>query len=190
MGFGLLFLGYFFMFNFPYRGFDIFPDFLGFVINVFAFRRLAEYKMGFEVLKKYNWLMLFSSVVLAALQLTGLVSEPLPVTGYYELVYLGLTFFYHFYLLASIYRLATDAGSLTVAAQAKRNLTLSFIYVFFALFNALPFGFVTELIERLNKYGYGIGIYILRCIWLLFNLTLIYSAYMRIAPEGEEQEGE
>ena len=43
MGFGLLFIGYFFMLNFPFQGIDLLPDVVGCIIMLVAVRKLLLY---------------------------------------------------------------------------------------------------------------------------------------------------
>ena len=186
MGFGLLFLGYFFMFYFPYKGLDVFPDVAGFVINVFALKKLSEYKLGFDLLKRLNYVCIALSSVLLGLQISGLFGKLGTVLTYFEPLYIAFMFVFNVFLLTSVYRIAKDTESLSVAARAQRNLVLTFIYAVIAVFNSLPPSITGGLLEKLDRYGYAIGSYILRCVWLVLNLVLLYSCYMRIVPEGTD----
>ena len=54
MGFGLLFIGYFFYLPLSYNGFDLLPDIIGVLIMFSALRRLSFYCPGNRFFRQLN----------------------------------------------------------------------------------------------------------------------------------------
>ena len=187
MGFGLVFLGYLFMFSIPFREFDIAIDLLGFVLAYFGVKKLAEYGCGFDNLKKYFCVILPSSAITLIFQLASNFGLKSNLFSFWNPVYIALVFVYNLMLLVSIYKIAEDIELMSLKAKARRNLLIGVIYYFFTLLFNIPL----DVIEKFNKYlsqklPIGLILYLLGYVWLFLNLGLIYSCYMRICEPGDE----
>jgi len=187
MGFGLLFLGYLFMYSFPYMGFDVVPDVLGFVISFFGIRTLSEYGCGWDTLKRYYSLLLPASLITFVLQFLGLFGLN---SAFYELwfyAYSALLLVYNVLLLMAIYKIAVDTDSHSIKAKAKRNLYLGIVYYAFMLFLNFPLPFIEKLNSYLSaKFAVGFILFIFGYIWQFLNLALIFSCYMWICTEEDK----
>ncbi len=189
MGFGPLFLGYLFIFSFSYRGFDILPDAIGFLIIYFGLRKLSEYGYGFNNLKKYMYFLFPASLitfVLQILSLTGYQNDLL--TEIWNCVYIPLMLVFNLMLLVSIKNIATDLDLKVIRVRALRNLVITVIYYGLTLFFSIPTSFISSLANTLiEKYAMGLVMYILGYVWLFLNTILIFSCYMYICKEGDEE---
>ncbi len=188
MGFGPLFLGYLFIFSFSYKGFDILPDAIGFLIMYFGLKKLSEYGYGFYNLKKYMYFLFPSSLITLTMQIfsfTGLNNDLL--TEIWNCIYIPLMLVFNLMLLISIKNIASDLDLKVVRVRALRNLILTVIYYSLTLFFSLPIPFIKSFVDVLTeKYALGIVMYILGYVWLILNTALIFSCYMYICKEGDE----
>lgn len=187
MGFGYLFIGYLFMFSFPYRGLDIFPDIIGFIIAFIGIRTLSEYGCGFDNLKRFFCLLIPSSFITLAIQILRLLNIDLSFIEIWETAYTAMILVYNIMLLVAIYRIGKDTGVGIIYAKAQRNLVLCLMYYAIILF----FSFPSPLTEKLEvylatKFSFGLVMYIFGYVWLILNASLIYSCYMWICQIGDE----
>lgn len=184
MGFGLLFLGYLFMYSFPYKGFDVLPDIIGFIICYIGIRKLAEYGCGFDNLKKYMYMLLPGGLVTVIFQILGLCGYSLSFKQIWDYCYIALVLFFNLLILVAIYKIAEDTGLKSITAKVQRNLIIGIIYYILMLFFELPFAFVQNLGQSIEYLG--VILLILGYIWQTLNLTLIFSCYMWICAPGDE----
>ncbi len=189
MGFGPLFLGYLFIFSFSYRGFDILPDVIGFLIMYFGLRKLSEYGYGFNNLKKYMYFLFPASLITFVLQILSLIGHKNDLlTEIWNCVYIPLMLVFNLMLLVSIKNIATDLDLKVIRVRALRNLVVTVIYYVLTLFFSIPTSFISSLTNILiEKYAMGFVMYILGYVWLFLNTILIFSCYMYICKEGDEE---
>lgn len=197
MGFGYLFLGYFFILNLPLRGFDILPDIVGCLLMLAAFRRLTKYCPDNRHLKNANLvLMLYAlmSALLLVYQAVGLFVEiPESFVGLiytpFSIVYSLVIGAYHLFMLLGIHSLAGQVGLDKLAARSVRMLTLTAVYY---LFELLSYCGVLEYIAGLTGQPavvlsyVNLALYLLGVLWMLLIWALIFTCYMRICLEGDE----
>ena len=187
MGFGLLFIGYLFMYSFPYNGFDVLPDLIGFIIAFFGVRTLADYGCGWDVLKRYFTIILPSSAVTLLFQVLGLLGVDIGFTVIWDYIYTAFLLVYNILLLVAIYKIADDTDVKSIKAKAQRNLILGIGYYALMLFFNFPISFVQKLREYLSaNYSLGLILFIFGYLWLFFNISVIFSCYMWICKEGDE----
>ncbi len=189
MGFGPLFLGYLFIYSFSYKGFDILPDAIGFIIMYFGLKKLSEYGYGFEILKKYIYALFPSSLITLVLQIFTFTGHSKgQMTNIWNCIYIPLMLVFNLMLLISIKNIANDLELKVVKVRAVRNIILTVIYYSLTLFFTLPIPFIESLKTLLTeKYALGIVLYILGYAWLFLNTILIFSCYMWICKEGDEE---
>ncbi len=188
MGFGLLFIGYLFMFSFRYQGFDILPDIIGFLISYAGIRKLADYECGFDNLKKYMYCIIPASGVTFVSQLIIFIKkETFTLLVLWNYVYIAFLLVYNILLLLSIYKIADDTDTKSIKAKAVRNLVLTLVYYAVILFFELPVNKISELKTFLETgYAFGFITYIFGYVWLILNSAAIFSCYMWICQEGDE----
>ena len=187
MGFGLLFLGYLFMYSFPYKGFDMTPDIIGFVISYFGVRKLAEYGCGWDILKRYMALMLPAGAVTTVLQVLLLLGIDLHVYDYWAYGYTALLMVYNILLLLAVYKIADDTEVRSIKAKAKRNMILGIAYYCVMLIIDVPISAVQNVKNHLSSLmPLGFIIFVFGYLWLFLNLSAIFSCYMWICAPGDE----
>lgn len=188
MGFGLLFIGYLFMFSFPYHGFDILPDILGFLIAYFGLKTLSDYGCGFDNLKRYFYVLLPASAITAIIQLIGLFWKKLSFLSVWEYIYTAFLLLYNVLLLIAVYKIADDTDLKSIKAKAKRNLYLGIVYYALVLFLNFPIDFIHRLnLYLTEKLSIGLVLFLFGYVWMILNLSLIFNCYMWICPPGDEE---
>ncbi len=199
MGFGFLFLGYFFLFSLSNGGFDMIPDILGFLIMYKGMRLLCNACPDNRPLGYAKWTMMgliaFSGVILVT-QLIGLfAASPLPagVTNWLiaplNLLYSLAIGGWHILFFWGIYLLAVQIELPKISRKARRNLALTAVYYLLTLISKTGlFRFIAEHLSSPDAaMSYmNFALWLLGCLWLLFNITSLFSCYMWICLEGDE----
>ncbi len=187
MGFGFLFLGNFFFADFYYKDFDILPDFVGLILVFIGLLTLSTYGCGFDNLKRYMYLMFPLSLFHSVLQILLINSIDLGIYEIWSYVYTAIRLVYTLMLLVAIYRIANDTEVHSIAAKAQRNMVLFVIYNAIVLFLDFPAESIRKIEEFLiQKFAFGLFMFIVKDILFILNLVLIYSCYMWICKEGDE----
>ena len=188
MGFGLLFIGYLFFFSFPYKEtLSIPPDLFGFIISYIGVRTLAEYGCGWENLKKYFSLLFPASVFNLILQVINLSGNFLGIREIWAYLYEALIIVYNILLLVSIHNIAKDTEVKSVQAKAKRNVFLMIAYYAVMLIVSLPLPYIQDMYGYLEtNYSITLVLFLFNYLWRFLVLTLIFSCYMWICKEGDE----
>lgn len=201
MGFGLIFIGYFFLIFFPLSRIDVLPNIalIGCIIMLFGLKRLTHYcsdNRAFSLAKILG--VALSALSLAALMLDiagidGMLTEQarsvlIPVTNViYALAIVAFTaaFFVGVYKLSgevelpklakrSVIMLSANAAYLIAEIAAS---VCSLVHTFGSLTND-SFTIVT---------GYlGIIAFLFAYVILFLNLALVFSCYAHICLEGDE----
>ena len=187
MGFGLVFVGYLFMYSFPYRGFDITPDIIGFLIAYYGLKKLKDYGCFFDNLYLYMRVLIPVSFLTFVFQLFTLLGFDLAFLSVWNSAYSVFLFVYTLFLLISIYKIAEDTEIGTIKLKAKRNMFIGVVYYVLVFFFELPFRVVFKINEYLTtRFAFGTVLFLVGYIWLFLNLALIFNCYMRICEPGDE----
>ena len=177
MGFGYLFIGYMFTFSFTYRGFDVLPDLIGFIIAYIGLISLSEYGCGWDTLKKFFHVLIPASAVTLVFQILGLYGKPASVAGLWYYAYTAFLMLYNILLLVAIFKIAQDTESKSIAFKARRNLTLGIVYYVLTLFLSLPFSPIQKLSMLLSeKIAFGLFMYVFGYIVLHHHQLLFFYA--------------
>lgn len=184
MGFGVLFFGYFIYFLLqmnPYGyGWILLP--FGCLLIVRAVNSLAQYfaKM------KYLFISLIPMFLLSLYRLfyglNTLCGWNIVFAG--EVVLHWVAFAERLFLLAfhlifarAVFEIATDLELPRIRVASVRNFI--FVGIYFILYTVAEFPTaLTTYLTVLAK--------IVQIIWIILNVIMIYSCYMNICPEGEE----
>ncbi len=188
MGFGILVVGYFMLINVPFRGVDVPPDFLGYILIFIALCKLGNY----EKKLKYAKFVCIPLIVFSGVKLTLSLLSAFGAGEYrtaqnaadYAVIVLLLVFY--FFLLLGIRDLAVSVELEKNARKSVRNLVIIVVfYVFTVIVNLYAQGVIP------NDRGIGAGE--LFAIQQLFgyvvrflNLVQFISCYMWICLEGDE----
>ena len=195
MGFGLLFIGYFFMLNFPFQGIDLLPDVVGCIIMLVAVRKLLLYcdDRGFRYAEKSLYPFTIFALALLFYQLAdffGFLPDTLADIYYvFMIVYSIVVGAYHIFLLYGIYTLSKSVSLDKLSARATRMVALTAVYYIAQILNYTNVtGAVASLTnspEVLRSY-INLAVYLISIVWMLLTWKLIFSCYVHICLEGDE----
>lgn len=187
MGFGILFLAYFFAFFVPLS----YLRWIGYAGVAWALCKLRDYRPAF--LKAVWWLIPLgvcclyhvSGSVLGLLPYLGVTAPELPffgttVNAIVSLIESVLTLGFHFVFLRQLRGFAAELELPAIAKRADWGLWLVSVQVStYVVALALELaGFGLQLLSLLA--------FILQFIWAIFNLVNLFTCYMYICPEGDE----
>ena len=188
MGFGLLFIGYLATYLlYLAGGYGCFPAMIGCIMMLYALAKLSEY----EPLFKYAF---FAAIPLTvcwgyfvaaevALSFGTILPGFLSYTSTQNIIVYVRSFFdlaYHAALLLSIAKIAGDTGVTRTRNAAIRNLI---IYAVFAV--AQIADYLTPATSPYALYVF-FGVMIFWLAELILNSVCIFSCYMRICDEGDQ----
>lgn len=182
MGFGILFIGYFFTLNLELKGVNVPPDFLGYVLMFWACTKLQPYSSYF---KKTNYTLVFLSAISAGL----FISEIGVVLGGGELLFAAelrfikvlINALMHIFLLKALIEISTDVGRVKIAAKCKRNIYITMAILLCQAIFCVPF-VDFEIKDQIYRHVTDIGVNFMS----ILNMIQIFSCYMWICYEGDE----
>lgn len=182
MGFGVLFIGYVVTFLFAMTKLSVITNLFGALIMMYALTLLSRYNRFFK----------YALIASGALTVYGIVylifvlfmnSSPEIMETVLTYVKAGIVFLYHIPLLKGISQLAYEVELPKVARKAVRNLSFTIVYFVFEIFTLLPFP--QKIAEEINLYV-SFPVLCMGLIWLVLNGILLFSCYMWICLEGDE----
>ncbi len=187
MGFGILFLAYFLAFFVPLSYLHV----IGYAGVAWALSKLKDYRPAFM---RAMWWMIPLGVcclyhvvgsVISLLPYLGIVSPELPIYGttvnaMVNMVECVLTLCFHFVLLRQLRGFAVELELPAIAKRADWGLWLvgvqSSTYVV-----ALALELAGVGLQLLSLLAF-----LLQFVWAIFNLVNLFTCYMYICPEGDE----
>lgn len=178
MGFGVLFIGYIVTYVFSMTNFNIYTDVAGVLIMVY----------GMYLLSRHNKFLKYAFFASAAMLIWGVVnlvfslalSEIPQIMDYIKAVTL---FTFHLLLLKGICDLAYEVEIPKIVRKSKRNISFTLIYLVAFIFIIIPFP--ENIASDIATY-FKFPVLFLEIIWKVLNGILIYSSYMWICLEGDE----
>lgn len=198
MGFGLLFIGYFFLLFFPVGSIGVLPNIaaVGCIIMFSACKRLSHYApdcKGFKLARH-------TLIPYLAISLAELVFDIVEFTGVYDSsVYTSISKLlalasdivfgvYAVFVMVGIYRLAKEVELTRLAARTGIVMSISVLFSLLStVSNVAAFmggaadGNITVIINYI-----GFAAFIFEYIAIFANLAHIFSCYMHICLEGDE----
>lgn len=181
MGFGILFLGYVCTYLFSMTPFGIFTDVLGNLVLLYALRQLGQYNRFFRLSMYAAGALALCASANAALTVFAVDNAVLAVC--LNVAKVVCVCFFHVTLLRGVGTIAADTGLLKLQKKAMRNMSLTILYIALSLFLMLPFP--DTVAAELNLYV-TLPVFILGLLWLVLNAVLLFSCYMWICLEGDE----
>ena len=181
MGFGLMFVGYFFVYVMSYV---FIPKLLGYLIMLVASVKLSAYELKF---KPCVPILGFMSVISAYALTENILDHfgvvpPMFGEGILNVVSTAeeiLTIAFHAFLMLAINSIARSTGLDKLCFRAMRNLLLIGIAEMTYL--------IVLLLPKNNFVQYVFfAAVILRFIWIVLDLLLLVSCYRMICEEGDE----
>jgi len=188
MGFGLLFIGYLATYLlYLAGGYGCFPAIIGCFLMLYALTKLSEY----EPLFKYAFFAVIPLTVCwgyfvaaeVALSFGTVLPGFLSSVKTQNAIIYARSFFdllYHSALLLSIAKIAGDTGIARTRNAAIRNLI---VYAAFVV--AQIADFLTPVTSAYSLYVF-LGVLIFWLMELILNSICIFSCYMRICDEGDQ----
>ncbi len=189
MGFGLLFIGYLLTFLLSMAGdYGCFFAIVGCVVMLYAMTKLVDYEPRF----KYAFFSVIPMALCVAFDLcvalSAMMGEGLPgflgasatevAVKYAKLVF---EMIFHVALLMSLAKIAGDTGVERTARAAWRDLIIYGVYFAAAVVTScLPSGLAAAPFLLMAQFG-------LYLLWLVLNSVAIFSCYMRICDEGDQE---
>ena len=197
MGFGLLFIGYFFILSLPVGGIDILPDFIGWLIMLAGLKCLISHcpkNKGFGYARPVLLICAVLSIAVFGCQLasaSGMLSDGLSKYFYepLKIVYSTGVGIFHAMLFLGIFSLSREVELPKLSNRARRMLVLTALYYICELLSGVG---ITKLIansaqspEVVLSYM-NLVIYVMGSLWLILSWALLLACYMRICLEGDE----
>ena len=189
MGFGWLFIGYFAATLMTFNPLGFLIRLIGYGMVLAAACKLRRYQSAFGLVAMGTVLMLLVSLGLAVSDVgeylysgmlidTKLVSDELRTAlGHVER---GALLVFTSLLLWAIRQIAQDTEVRKISDNAVRNMMfVGFYYVVYVI-GCLPFAWVGNVLTEL-----GVISIILLFVWIILNLSLIYSCYSHICDESD-----
>lgn len=186
MGFGILFVGYSLILCMT--AYSVLPSFVGYFICMYGCLKLSEYEDRFKIsaigFAVGGSLMMMQSVMQFIVLTDGntLLADFSEMTvPFFELVIYGV----QMTLLPALVAIARDTGRTKTVFACKRNMVLfPLMYVLFIVANVL--------VSSGSAYGQYLVIYLTlsRIAVLVLTMIQVFSCYMWICREGQEEEEE
>ena len=179
MGFGLLFIGYFFLINITYYAYT---DIIGAMVMLMALYKLGRFCRDFKhaaVADTVFAVFATGELVLAALGAFGILTLPESATAYIAAARYLIVFVITVLMLRGIRALADEVGADALATGAKTSIPLAAIYPIAAFLNC-PFA---KIFGAATPYIFLVAV-IAVVVYHISNLITVYKAYMQICmPE-------
>lgn len=184
MGFGLLFVGL--SLTLSMTAYGVLPSFIGCFFCMYACFKLSRYEGSFmRAARVFGGAGCYLTAVCLTqvFVMTGKNTLLSDFTQYLQPVTEGVYYLCHLFLLSSLAAIARETGRVRTARACRRNTVIYILmFVLYVAANLLiHFGW---------RYGNYCLIYLTLSRVLLFALTLVqvFSCYMWICREGEEEE--
>lgn len=186
MGFGILFIGYLLSFFISLVNYGYVIRLAGYALMALALLKIREYGKEFT----YPLIAVVALVVYGIYdfiyQGAGALSIKLPqffdmAFGIMEYVTVGVIVCFNMALLYSIYSITSRLELFKQRNAAIRNAIFVFVYLWLTV---LAIGPLREN-EMYSKY-FAFPTLLLQLGWTILNAALIFSCYMYICPEGDE----
>lgn len=185
MGFGWLFIGYFVTFMVQMNPYAVFAAPIGIAIIIFAAAKLYKYCHKFHLLVLPAFVMLVGFVLNIVSAVSELASLTLPYKSIFEVmgdnVYFVGSILFHIALMLAVRDIADKVELPKIKWGALRN------FIVFALY-ALIYGISLLPLKTIDEFNKLMSVpYIALWIgFIILNLIMLFSCYMRICQEGDE----
>lgn len=187
MGFGWLFIGYFFVNMMSLYSPLSFAMLAGYPMMIFGLFRLAPYHIRFRSCFYASFVSLpfavyFALYSFAQLGFSGslwiLTEQPFVVM---EWCYFFFSLLFHGLLLYAIAGLTGELKLVALQENAWRNLILVGLHYLIDGIVRLPIPWIRE-----HESIFSLSLILLRLCYILLNLYLVFKCYRHICPEGDE----
>lgn len=189
MGFGLLFAGYFITYFMALTKYAVVFRFLGYSLISYSLLKLSEYNRRFMYAAVSAVVLIFITAFSGILELTSFLANNMviasdPLRNISSEVVLNvdtvLVFLFHALLLFAINSIAKETGISKISASAIRNFVFISLYFVLSVLRFLPLS-----IQESYSKNMGLPLLILYFVWLILDLSLIFSCYAKICDQND-----
>lgn len=197
MGFGLLFFGFFFLFNIPFHGVDVIADVFGGLLIMAALKQLAFYCQGnrsFAMAKRFSIVYTLFAAVQLILQLFSALSPladgiPKELLTAFAIAYSIVIGAEMILIFSGIFQLANQLELVKIAARSRRM--IAFTVVYYIIVFAGQASLLDIMLSQFDETGLimsyiNASAYLMGFIWQILSMVLAFNCYMRICLEGDE----
>ena len=181
MGFGTLFIGYFFLINISYFSYT---DIISGMVMLLALYKLSginkSFAHGMTCAAVFSCFALFE-IILAAVDMFSPITWLTSITSYISAVRYIFIFILTFFILHGINEVSREVEADALAKGAKASLPLSLVFLVAALFE-MPF--ISGIFGVAVTYVY-FAVLLAVVMFIISNLMTIYKAYMQICMPEE-----
>ncbi len=185
MGFGWLFIGYFITFVFQMNPYAVFVSPLGIAIIVFSAVKLYKYCHKFHLIIPPSFIMLIGFALKILSTASELADFSLPHKSIFESVGYNVYFvgalLFHIALMLAVRDIAHKVDLPKIKWNSVRNFVVFALYSLIYAVSLLPLKTIAEF-NQLMSVPY-IALWL---TWMILNLVMLFSCYMRICQEGDE----
>ena len=184
MGFGILMIGYFFANVMSLYSTLSLAMLAGYPLMIWGLRRLAPYHARL----RYTYYAAYAALPFAVyFSVFSIMQWCHADWGFFavthtavEWCYFAFTLALHFLLLYGLAGLAGELGLVSVQSAAWRNVIMMALYAVIDLVSRLPIPWITA-----NAGYFTAPVLLLKILFLLLNMWLLFQCYRKIAPEEE-----
>ncbi len=183
MGFGILFIGYFFLINISYFAYT---DIIAAMVMLMGLYQLSSVNKHF----RYGAITSSAFAVFALIEFFFAVLEIFApaewisaVSSYMSAFRYCLLFVLNIFILRGIESVAKEVDADALKKTAKASVPLASIYLFASVFS-LPF--LSSVLGKATAFIY-FAVLLAIFVYVLSNLVVIYKAYMQICMPGDEE---
>lgn len=190
MGFGTMFFGFLFLAKAVYAGVDFLPDFIGYCLLLTGMKRAGKHCDCFD----FSWFTGIGALILSVIKFaaeiycavgggTMSVGFDRIFGSFYELY----TAFFAVMLMRSLYRIEKQTELPKLAVRSVTNAVLTGIFGTASVVLTVVTSFLTESGGTVpGLLGTGALASLLTLLWLVLDAANLFSCYMWICLEGEE----
>ncbi len=201
MGFGHIFIGYFFLIFFPLSRVELLPNLsaIGCIFMFMGLRRLMRYCNDKPQFKKAMWALIgvtalsAVSLIFDVIKMCGIVSDSVKAYAapFINVAYAITVCIFVLFLFNGICKLAKEVGLPSLSKRAVWMMSVTVLYAVLevsACACSLILGFsgnTSDVFAALTAY-IGLFAFLLAYLCIFLNLSILFGCYARICLEGDE----
>ena len=176
MGFGTLFIGYFFLINISYFSYT---DIVGAMIMLMGLYMLSAFDKNFKYAmigdSVFSLFALFE-IIISVIETLSESIDPERFMPYISAVRYALVFIITLFILRGISNIAKEVEATDLELSAKASIPLTAVFM---IASALEMPFVSVIFGKIVPFIY-FAVLLAVAVFIISNLITIYKAYMQI----------
>ena len=182
MGFGTLFIGYFFLINISYFSYT---DIVGTMVMLMGLYQLSAFDKNFKyavISDAVFSVFAFFEIIISVIEMFGAQEWITSLMPYVSLLRYAFIFVITLFILRGIGNIAHEVEATELEKNAKASVPLSAIFIVAA---ALELPFFASIFGNIAPYVY-FAVLLAIVVFIISNLMTIYKAYMQICMPDDE----